>query len=131
MVNQNAPHDLSDDGKELRSILPTDVFPIHHPQISLVDQGRRLQSVVGAFVLHIRRGEMPQIVIDKFEQLARRAVVPLANASKQEGHVMCWVLKAATSLTVGVLPRPIFSWAVSPLLYALLVRRNEISLGCN
>src|SRR5260370_1987660 len=33
---------------------------------------------------------MAQVFIDKFEQLARRAVVPLANASKQEGHVMCW-----------------------------------------
>jgi len=34
--------------------------------------------------------------------------------------------EATTSLTVGVLPRPICSWAVSPLLYALLVRRQEI-----
>src|SRR5260370_38611821 len=92
VINQNAPHNLGGDGKELRTVFPANVLPIDHPQVSLVDKCGGLQGVIGALVLHIRRGEMAQVFIDNFEQLARRAVVPRAHAIKENCHVMCWTL---------------------------------------
>ena len=98
-----------------------------------MDQGGRLQGVVAALVLHIRRGEMPQIVIDEFEQLARRAVVPLANARKQEGHIVCGALVHLEFLKEprayqNFLPNRNFSWAVSPLVCALLIEEMKFRL---
>jgi len=53
VVNQNSPHELGGNGKEMGAILPAHALVIDEPQVGFVNQSRGLQGVAGALPAHV------------------------------------------------------------------------------
>ena len=53
VIDQDAPHQVRGDGKELRAVLPLDLALVDELQIRLVDQGGGRQGVIGPFALKV------------------------------------------------------------------------------
>lgn len=83
VIDQNPPHHLRGDSKEVRAVLPGDPFLAEQPQLRLVDERRRLQGVVRAFMAQIRRCPATEVTIDQRHQRVTRSNVPLRPGSKQ------------------------------------------------
>src|ERR1700747_1395744 len=63
IVHQNPAHQLSGDAEEVRAVLHLRRFLSGQPQVSLMDQGGGLQSVVRTLLAKIRPSEAPQLVV--------------------------------------------------------------------
>jgi len=59
----------------MRSIVPIDASLIDQPQIDLVNKGRRLERVVGAFAPELSRRDSPELRVDLWQQLIERVAV--------------------------------------------------------
>lgn len=71
MVHQYAADHARGKTKELGSALPFDVFPPHHPKVSLMYQRGGLKRVAGPFQRKSRAGDGSQLAVDQGKQLAR------------------------------------------------------------
>jgi hypothetical protein len=77
MVDQNAPHRCRRGGEE---VAPTfKVLVPDQPQVSLVDQGGGVESMVWGLGGHLGGGKFPQFVIDEGEQFRGGLAVSLLN----------------------------------------------------
>jgi hypothetical protein len=86
-VHQNAAHGLRG-GEEVPAVLPADrVSGADQAEVRLVDQGRRLQCLVGGFGRHARRGEFAQLVVDERQQVGGGLAVARRGGVKQKSHV--------------------------------------------
>jgi hypothetical protein len=52
VVDQYLPHHPCSEPKVMGAVLPIDMLAINQPKVSLADQGRSLQGVIGAFAPH-------------------------------------------------------------------------------
>ena len=66
----------------MRSIVPIDLSLIDQAQIDLVNKGRRLQRVVGAFASELSRRDSPELRIDLWQQLIERVAVAAPPGSQ-------------------------------------------------
>ena len=69
------------------SILPIDLPLVHEPHVHLVNQGGRLQGVVGPFVSKLARRNAAELRIDKRQQLVERIPVPATPIAEQRRHI--------------------------------------------
>ena len=65
VIDQDPAHDLCRDTKEVRSILPIDLALVDESDVRLMNEGRRLQGVVGALAPKLARGNAPELPIDE------------------------------------------------------------------
>jgi hypothetical protein len=61
VIDQDPAHDLCRDTKEMRSILPIDLALVDEPDVHLMNEGRRLQGVVGPLVSKLARGNAVEL----------------------------------------------------------------------
>lgn len=77
VINQNVAHHLSRDAEEVGAVLPRDVRPLDEPEIRFVDDGRRLQRVVGALLAQIIFRQLAQLSVHLLkEHVGCRLVTP-------------------------------------------------------
>ena len=69
VVDEDPPHDLCGDTKEMRPILPIDLALVDESQVHLVDERRRLQGVARPLVTKLARGNAAQLGVDEWQQL--------------------------------------------------------------
>ena len=67
------------DGSSEGAILPRALLSAGKAQVCLVHQSRRLESVTGAFALHVGPGYMPQLVVNERDELTGGVLVPVAE----------------------------------------------------
>lgn len=63
VVDENAAHHIRRDFNKLRAVDVSSFFLLTQPQVSFVNQRRRLQSMVGALLPHVKRREPFEFVI--------------------------------------------------------------------
>ena len=56
-IDQNTPHQLAADSKEMGPIFPRNSPNVDETKVELVDQSRRLESAVPLFRGHVTAGE--------------------------------------------------------------------------
>jgi len=56
VIDEDAPHQLGGDAEELRAILPVGLMLVDQAQVRLVDQRRRLQSMIGSLAAQVTAG---------------------------------------------------------------------------
>jgi len=83
MIDQDSPHQPRGNGKKVNSILPVYRIATNQPQISLVDKGSALQSVVARVFGNALPGDPPQLFIDQRDQSLARRSLSLVPASQQ------------------------------------------------
>jgi hypothetical protein len=88
MVNQNAPHHLRGNAKEVRPVLPLDLTLINQPDERFIHQCRGLQRVSGTLFPHVPMGHAPKFVIHKRHQLVAGGLIPVAPLFEQLGYLM-------------------------------------------
>jgi len=80
VIDQDTPHQVGGNGKEVSAVLPMYVPGINEPQKGLIDQSRRLQGMTAALPTQIA-GRLPaQFFVDEWRELIQSpfvAVTPL------------------------------------------------------
>jgi hypothetical protein len=78
MVDQDSPHQLRRDAKELRAVLPADALLIDELEIGFVHETRGLQRVPWPLVKEVAGGDVAQLPIDNGKQILERVAVAVA-----------------------------------------------------
>ena len=70
-LDEDTAHGRGGGGEEMTATVPVlvGVF-LHQPQVSLMNQGRRLKCLSGLFVTEMLRGQSPQFVVHQRQQSA-------------------------------------------------------------
>jgi hypothetical protein len=63
VIDQNPPHHACGDRQKLRAITPVNIALLAEPEISFVNQGRRLQGVAGPFLPEATAGDGAEFII--------------------------------------------------------------------
>ena len=87
VIDQDPAHDLRRDTKEMRSILPIDLALVDEPDVRLMNEGRRLQGVVGPLAPKLARGNAAKLRIDEWQQLVERSPVAATPIAEQRRDV--------------------------------------------
>jgi len=87
VIDQDPAHDLRGDAKEMRAILPIALALIDEPDVRLVNEGRRLQGVVGPLVPKLARGNAVELRIDEWQQLIEGSPVASTPVAEQRRDV--------------------------------------------
>src|SRR6185295_18998455 len=79
-LDEDAAHGLGGRAEEVTAAVPG-LVPVlsDESQVRLVDQGRGLQRVVRGLGRHASGGELPQLVLDEWEELLGRVGVTPIN----------------------------------------------------
>ena len=83
MVYQNTPHHLGSESKELRAVLPVNVFLIDEPQVRLIDQRGRLQSVIWKLLTKAIYRDTPQFLVDERQHLVEGGLIAVAPVDEE------------------------------------------------
>jgi len=75
IIDQNAPHQLGANAKELRAILPIRFSLVYELKVNIAYERRRLQGVTGTFLTEKAHGAPMQLVVNQREQLFERLAV--------------------------------------------------------
>ena len=86
-IDEDLPHQTGGDGKEVRTAVPFHRYAAHEPNESLVNQGRRLQEVSGAFTRQIEPSDAVQFGIDDGRQAIERGCIPVAPGFEHTGQL--------------------------------------------
>ena len=87
MFDQDAPHQLSRNGKKMGAILPLHAPVIHQAHVGLINQGRRLKAVAGPLASDVALGKAVEFVIDDGGQLVERGAVSAAPGTEQAAYL--------------------------------------------
>ena len=87
VVDEDPPHDLYGDPKEMSSTLPIDLPLIDESQIGFVDERRRLQSMPHPLAAKLARCDAAQLGIDERQQLIEGTVIPATPIIEQRRDV--------------------------------------------
>src|SRR5205814_612227 len=85
VIDEYTAHDARGDGKKVRAVLPRDVLRGNQPQIGLIDERRRLQTVPDGLMTDVLPRDAMELVVDQRDQSIERALVPLAPFEEQSG----------------------------------------------
>ena len=88
VIDEDPAHDLRRDTKEMRAILPIDQALVDESDVGLMDQGRRLQGVVGALAPKLARGHPAELRVDEWQQLGERSPVATTPIAEESRDVM-------------------------------------------
>src|SRR2546426_11628778 len=61
-VEQNPTHHRGRDGKEMRTVLPSDAGDVNQTQVNFIYKGSSFESVTGPFTPHVIAGYTPELV---------------------------------------------------------------------
>src|SRR5439155_2323864 len=86
VANQDLPHGASGNGEEVGPALPVWIGLVGQAQISLVNEHRGLQCVVGTLPLHKMMSEASQFFIDERGQLCESGILPVTPLLQELGH---------------------------------------------
>ncbi len=87
MVHQDAPHGDRRGAIEVAPVLDSDRAPAREVQVGFVDQGGRLQRVIGALAPQQAAGNALQLRIDDIQQLLERVGIALVPPIEESGYV--------------------------------------------
>ena len=103
VIHQDVTNRLRRHTEKVGAVLPADVLLIHHPEVGFMDQGRALESMVGALTAEITLGHAAQLAIDKRHQPLQRLAIAVTPVFKQLSDVV------GQTLSVSIPMVPIFS----------------------
>src|SRR5688572_15879589 len=89
VVNQDAAHHLRSHAEEMCAVLPGHLSLINQTQVSLMDQGRGLQCVIGAFASEIITCQTAEFAIDEWNKSSTAFCLPLVSS------IRSWVMFSA------------------------------------
>jgi hypothetical protein len=77
MINQDSPHQLGRDAKEVSAILPTHLLLVYQPYVGLVDERRGLKGVSWVFPAHVAPCKLSELSVDERQKLIECRLVSL------------------------------------------------------
>lgn len=87
VVDEDAPHDASGHGEEMRAILPCHGFRIDQPEIRLVDERGCLQAVIRTLVPDVPLRDSMELGVYERNQSLQGILVALSPLEKQSGDL--------------------------------------------
>jgi hypothetical protein len=86
-VNQDAAHRLGGSAEEMGAAIELWIGLANQPQPGFMDERGGLQGLVGRFVRHFRRRELPQFSINQWQQFIGGLGVAMFDGLKYAGYV--------------------------------------------
>src|SRR4029453_15688171 len=77
VIDENPPHQLSGDREEVSAVLPVHLSLGKQLDVSLVDDGGRLQAVVAPLACELPRGNGPKLLVDDGDQAVEGLTAPV------------------------------------------------------
>jgi hypothetical protein len=71
MIDQDVPHDLRRDAEKLCPVLPNDWLATNESEVRFMNEGGRLQGVVGTLSSQVIAGEETQLVVNRLEKVIK------------------------------------------------------------
>src|SRR5205085_2246792 len=90
VVDQDVPHDLRSQAKELRAMFHRGTALVGQTDIRFMDQGGGLQRIGIRLTAQITGGQFAELVIDERNQLIKRSFVATAPFSQQLSDALIW-----------------------------------------
>ncbi len=87
MIDEDATHHGGRDGDEVSSALPMYTLLVRQPQIGFVNQGGRLEGVVGTFSAERPLRQGVQLVVDEGQYLPPGIWVSTVDAGQKPGDI--------------------------------------------
>jgi hypothetical protein len=88
VVDENPTNDPRRYAEEVRPVLPINVPLFDEPQIRLVNEGRGLQSVPGAFFTELTRGNSAQLGVDQRQQAVEGTSIAAAPVVQELRYIV-------------------------------------------
>jgi hypothetical protein len=85
MIHEDPSHHLSGHCEEMGAVVPRDVLCVDQPEIRLVDEDCRLETVAGAFSSHTTPGDLVELAMDERNQSLEGILVALSPFEKEPG----------------------------------------------
>jgi len=82
VVHQDLTHQTRCHAEKMRPVLPVGVLMIHKPQVSLIDQRRRLQSVALTLFSQVTRRKQTKLLIDDWREVLTSLLIPVRPLGK-------------------------------------------------
>lgn len=95
MVHEDAAHDASGQREEMCAVVPRDVLRVDQPEIRLVDERRRLETVSRTLSCHTAPRDPVELPMDERNQSLEGTLVALPPFEKQPGDLRGVVGNAA------------------------------------
>ena len=95
MVHENAPHDTSGNGQEMRPVLPRNVFCVDQAQIGFIDERRCLKTVPGTLSCHAPSRDLVKLLLYERNQSVEGGRVTPTPFQKKCGDLRRLVRNAA------------------------------------
>src|SRR5262245_37643670 len=115
MVDEDAPHRLSRDRKEMGAVLPVHALVVDQAHVSLVDQRGGLQAVAGALAFHVAVREVAKLLVHDRRQLSERALIATAPRAEERADVFPNWITSAPALPHSADSEIIYAALPSPL----------------
>src|ERR1700728_1765263 len=84
VVDQDSPHKLRCDSKEMSPALPVDRPLLDKLQVRFMNQSRRLKGVVDSLFTHVTSGQLAQVAVHDRDELRGRAIVSARQSRQQQ-----------------------------------------------
>ena len=88
VINNDLAHRSGGYGEEVGAVLPARIGLIGQAQISLVDQRRSLQCVIGTLPAHMTMSDASKFLIDQRSQFREGSIVPVTPSRQETGHFL-------------------------------------------
>jgi hypothetical protein len=98
VIDENPPHELSRDRKEVRAILPRRRALPNELQVQLVDEGGRLERVIDPFAPERPPCDAPEFGVYDWQQLFERVTVATAPIDEQARDICVTLIARAPGL---------------------------------
>ena len=95
VVHEDAPHNASGYREEMRAVMPLNGLPVNQPDICLVDERRRLETVPDALSRHTASRDPVELLIDERNQPLEGVLVAVSPPEEQPGDLGVLVSNAA------------------------------------
>ena len=81
-VHQDVPHQPRRHGQEVRTVLPTDVLPVHQADERFVHQGSRLKHMAGTLAPEVPASKLAKLRVDERYELVEGGLFPSRQATR-------------------------------------------------
>lgn len=86
-IDHDLPHRQSADGKEVSAVPPRHLRLVGQPQVSIVNQGGRVERIEALPTPELGAGHASQVVIDQRDETIERRSIALSMGGQQHGDL--------------------------------------------
>jgi len=87
IVDENSPHNLRRDRKEVSTVLPRDLPCVHQAKVRFIHQGSRLQRPLRALLPHLQMSNPMEFPVHDRSELLKGSLISVAPGPEKPAYL--------------------------------------------